>query len=219
MPGVAVDGNDVLAVWTAMREATERARRGDGPTLIEAKTYRTVGHHEGDPVVGTYRTQEEIDAWVKRDPVDMFRRRLVEDFRVADAEELAAIEARIEKVVDEALEFARSSPEPDPATVRRHVYAEPINPPEALRPRRAARPRSRAGSTRCATGSPRRCGRTRRSSISARAPASAAAASPTPRASGRSSGPSGWSTRRSPSRALPPRRSGPRLRARGPSRT
>ena len=134
MPGVAVDGNDVLAVWTAMREATERARAGDGPTLIEAKTYRTVGHHEGDPVVGTYRTQEEIDAWVKRDPVDMFRRRLLEDFRAATADDLAAIEAHIEKVVGEALEFARSSPEPDPATVRRHVYADPINPPEALRP-------------------------------------------------------------------------------------
>ena len=59
MPGVAVDGNDVFAVWLAMKEATERARSGKGPTLIEAKTYRTVGHHEGDPVIGTYRTQEE----------------------------------------------------------------------------------------------------------------------------------------------------------------
>src|SRR6185503_15121827 len=61
IPGVAVDGNDVLAVYAAMRQAVERARRGDGPTLIEAKTYRTVGHHEGDPVVGSYRTQGEID--------------------------------------------------------------------------------------------------------------------------------------------------------------
>ncbi len=61
MPGVAVDGNDVFAVWLAMKEATERARSGKGPTLIEAKTYRTVGHHEGDPVIGTYRTQEELD--------------------------------------------------------------------------------------------------------------------------------------------------------------
>ena len=86
MPGVAVDGNDVFAVWLAMQEATERARAGKGPTLIEAKTYRTVGHHEGDPVIGTYRTQEEVDAWVKRDPIDMFRKRLVEDYGVADAE-------------------------------------------------------------------------------------------------------------------------------------
>jgi 2-oxoisovalerate dehydrogenase E1 component len=135
MPGVAVDGNDVFAVWLAMEEATERARSGRGPTLIEAKTYRTVGHHEGDPVIGTYRTQEEVDAWIKRDPIDMFRKRLIEDYGVADADGLAEIEMRIEKVVQEALEFARSSPEPEPSTVRLHVFADPINPPEALRPR------------------------------------------------------------------------------------
>ncbi|TPN47722.1 MULTISPECIES: thiamine pyrophosphate-dependent enzyme [unclassified Mesorhizobium] len=132
MPGVAVDGNDVFAVWLAMKEATERARSGKGPTLIEAKTYRTVGHHEGDPVIGTYRTQEELDAWIKRDPIDMFRKKLVEDYGIADAEALAAIESRIEKVVDEALAFARNSPEPDPASVRLHVFADPINPPAAL---------------------------------------------------------------------------------------
>ena len=71
IPGVAVDGNDVLAMYEAMREAVHRARRGDGPTLIEAKTYRTVGHHEGDPVTGTYRTQAEVDDGLQRDP---FRR-------------------------------------------------------------------------------------------------------------------------------------------------
>ncbi|MER8491982.1 thiamine pyrophosphate-dependent enzyme [Mesorhizobium australicum] len=135
MPGVAVDGNDVFAVWLAMKEATERARSGKGPTLIEAKTYRTVGHHEGDPVIGTYRTQEELDAWIKRDPIDLFRKKLVEDYGIADAEALAAIETRIEKVVEEALTFARNSPEPDPATVRLHVFADPINPPAALQPR------------------------------------------------------------------------------------
>lgn len=141
MPGVAVDGNDVFAVWLAMKEATERARSGKGPTLIEAKTYRTVGHHEGDPIVGTYRTQEEIDAWVKRDPVDMFRKRLVEDYGVATPDDLADIEAHIEKIVQDALEFARNSPEPDPALVDRHVYANPINPPEALAARPAAETR------------------------------------------------------------------------------
>lgn len=132
MPGVAVDGNDVLAVWTAMRDAVDRARRGDGPTLIEAKTYRTVGHHEGDPVTGTYRTQEEVDAWAKRDPVETFRARLLDEYRTATLQELKAIDDRIEAAVEEALEYARRSPEPDPATVRRHVYADPINPPEAL---------------------------------------------------------------------------------------
>jgi 2-oxoisovalerate dehydrogenase E1 component len=142
MPGVAVDGNDVFAVWLAMKQATERARGGEGPTLIECRTYRTVGHHEGDPVIGTYRTQEELDAWVKRDPVEMFRKRLVEEYGVATTEDLAEIDARIEKIVQEALEFARNSPEPDPSTVRNNVYANPINPPEALKPQSAGETRT-----------------------------------------------------------------------------
>jgi 2-oxoisovalerate dehydrogenase E1 component len=134
MPGVAVDGNDVFAVWMAMQEASERARAGMGPTLIESKTYRTVGHHEGDPVTGTYRTQEEIDEWLKRDPIEMFRERLVRDYQIATSKELEDIDARIATIVEDALNFARSSPEPDPSTVRQHVYASPINPPESLRP-------------------------------------------------------------------------------------
>ena len=68
IPGIAVDGNDVVAVFQARGDAVERARRGEGPTLIEAKTYRTVGHHEGDPVIGVYRTQEEVDAWAQALP-------------------------------------------------------------------------------------------------------------------------------------------------------
>lgn len=138
MPGVAVDGNDVFAVYMAMQEAAARARAGLGPTLIEAKTYRQVGHHEGDPVIGTYRTQEEFDAWLKREPIDMFRRRLVEEYGMADAETLSAIERRIEDVVEEALEFARAGPFPDPATARQHVLAVPVNPAAATRPRVAS---------------------------------------------------------------------------------
>jgi 2-oxoisovalerate dehydrogenase E1 component len=137
IPGVAVDGNDVMAVWDAMREAADRARSGGGPTLIECKTYRVVGHHEGDPVVGTYRTQAEIDAWIKRDPIEMLRTRMVRDYGIATEAELAAIERRIDGVVAGALEFARNSPQPDPATLHLHVYADPINPPEATGPRPA----------------------------------------------------------------------------------
>ncbi|MBB3931656.1 2-oxoisovalerate dehydrogenase E1 component [Kaistia hirudinis] len=132
IPGIAVDGNDVIAVWEVMREATRRARSGEGPTLIEAKTYRTVGHHEGDPVTGTYRTQAEVDEWLKRDPVKLFRARLTDDFSVASTDELDAIDARIDAIVQTSLEFARNSPEPDPATSGLHVFAEPLNPPEAL---------------------------------------------------------------------------------------
>lgn len=132
IPGIAVDGNDVLAMYEVMGEAVDRARRGDGPTLIEAKTYRTVGHHEGDPVTGAYRTQAEVDEWVERDPIVNFRKKLLEDFEAAAAGELDAVDERIDKLVQEALEFARNSPEPDLSTAFHHVFAEPINPPDAL---------------------------------------------------------------------------------------
>ncbi len=134
IPGVAVDGNDVVAIWLAMQEAAGRARRGEGPTLIEAKTYRTVGHHEGDPVTGTYRNQEEVDAWAARCPVTKFRERLQEEFAVASPGMLAEIEAAVDRDVAAALEFARDSAEPDGATVMRHVYADPINPAIATQP-------------------------------------------------------------------------------------
>ncbi len=132
LPGVAVDGNDVVAMWQAMQQAAARARAGEGPTLIEAKTYRTVGHHEGDPVTGSYRNQAEVDEWTKRCPVSTFRARLVDEFAVASPGTLAEIEQQIDQGVQDSIEFARASPEPDPATVMRHVYADPINPPEAL---------------------------------------------------------------------------------------
>jgi 2-oxoisovalerate dehydrogenase E1 component len=134
IPGIAVDGNDVLAVWLAMRDAMARARSGKGPTLIEAKTYRTVGHHEGDPVTGTYRTQNEVDEWLRRCPVATWRRRLLTEWRIASEADLDSIDARVETVVQDALTFARNSPEPDPATAFAHVFADPINPPAALKP-------------------------------------------------------------------------------------
>ena len=129
VPGVAVDGNDVLAVWQAARTAVARARAGEGPTLIEAKTYRVVGHHEGDPLTGVYRTQDELDAWKARDPIQTFRRRLTGDLKAATAAELDAIDARVLAVVADAVEFARQSPEPDPATAFAHCWSESINPP------------------------------------------------------------------------------------------
>ena len=132
IPGVAVDGNDVVAMWQAMEAATARARRGEGPTLIEAKTYRTVGHHEGDSVTGNYRMQAEVDAWAKRCPVETFKRRILEDYAVVTHRELDAIDAAVERAVSAAIEFARASEEPDPATVHLHVFAHPLNPFEAL---------------------------------------------------------------------------------------
>ena len=131
-PGVAVDGNDVLAVWQVMRDATARARSGQGPTLIEVKTYRVVAHHEGDSVVGGYRSQAEVDAWAKRDPIRLLRDECLLERALATQPELDAIETRVKAQVADAIAFARNSPEPDPATVDRHIYAEPLNPPAAL---------------------------------------------------------------------------------------
>lgn len=137
IPGVAVDGNDVLAVWQVMREATARARRGEGPTLIEAKTYRTVGHHEGDPVTGTYRSQEEVDEWAKRCPVTTFKKRLLAE-QLAKPQDFEEIEDRVERKVQKSLTFARTSEVPNGAEVHRHVYADEINPPDALKVRKVA---------------------------------------------------------------------------------
>lgn len=133
IPGVAVDGNDVVAVWQATQEAVERARRGEGPTLIESKTYRTVGHHEGDPLTGTYRTQAEVDEWLTRCPVTNFRRRILEDYAIVTGRDLDDIDSAIDRQVANAIDYARNSPEPDPATAGRHIYADPVNPPDALK--------------------------------------------------------------------------------------
>lgn len=127
IPGVAVDGNDVIAVHEAARDAVARARAGQGPTLIEAKTYRVVGHHEGDPLTGIYRAQEELDAWVQRCPLQRFRVRLTEA-GLASADDFARIDDEIAQIIADALDFARKSPEPDPATALLHSWADPINP-------------------------------------------------------------------------------------------
>ena len=132
IPGVAVDGNDLLAVWQVMQTATARARSGQGPTLIEVKTYRVVAHHEGDSVVGGYRSQAEVDSWARRDPIRMVRERYLLGTALASIEEIDAIEERVKAQVAQAITFARNSPEPDPSTVDRHIYADPINPPAAL---------------------------------------------------------------------------------------
>ena len=128
VPGVAVDGNDVLDVWRVVRDAVARARNGEGPTLIEAKTYRFVGHHEGEPLAGTYRTQDEIDEWKRRCPILNFRRRLIEDFKTAIAAELDQIDARVQTMVADAVEFARQSKEPDISSVLTHSWSELTRP-------------------------------------------------------------------------------------------
>lgn len=109
MPGVTVDGNDAVAVLQAMVGAVERARAGEGPTLLECKTYRHGGHHVNDP--GLYLPKDELARWKAHDPLGVLRERLLEA-GVADSE-IDLIDRRVEAVMDEAVEFAESSAQPD----------------------------------------------------------------------------------------------------------
>ncbi len=118
-PSESVDGMDVLAVRAAVRRAADRARAGDGPTLIVANCYRFAGHFSGDTM--SYRSRDEGDPWLKRDPLVTFRRVLVEQGLVDDAE-ADAIEHAAELAVREAIEFAKLSPFPEPATAWEDVY-------------------------------------------------------------------------------------------------
>lgn len=120
MPGVTVDGNDVLAVYDAALEAVSRARAGDGPTLVECLTYRWKGHSKSDQEL--YRTKEEIETWKNRDPIRRFRVLLVDE-GVISREEDAEIEEAATRIIDEALEFAQASPEPALDTILEGVYA------------------------------------------------------------------------------------------------
>ncbi len=120
MPGVTVDGQDAIAVWEAVAAAVERARRGQGPSLVECITYRYYGHHQGDDT-GRYRTREEEQAARERDCIRRFREQML-DQHLLKAEELDAIEAGNRKKIDEAVAFAEASPLPEPADLFTDVY-------------------------------------------------------------------------------------------------
>ncbi len=122
MESVTVDGNDVLAVFEAAGEAVQRARGGDGPTLIECRTYRTRAHSEGMRDAG-YRTQEEVEEWKERDPIKRYNEWLLEN-EEAGPETLAEIEAEVRATVADAEEFARNSPWPEPDTVSDHIFSQ-----------------------------------------------------------------------------------------------
>jgi 2-oxoisovalerate dehydrogenase E1 component len=121
IPSPAVDGNDVLAVYAAADEAVRRARAGEGPTLLACTTYRTRAHSEGMRDAG-YRTRDEVEQWRARDPIDGLRQYIVDNCAEA-ANELGAIDAEVQTLTESALEWARASSWPDPATVLDHVYA------------------------------------------------------------------------------------------------
>lgn len=123
IPGIHVDGNDVLAVYAHAQEAVGRARRGDGPTLLDCATYRFFGHFTGDPGRGvTYRSKEEMEEWLERCPIKKLCRYLTDSGAMNDAT-AREIAARVEAVTEAAVAFAESSPWPSPEDALQDVFA------------------------------------------------------------------------------------------------
>jgi len=121
IPGVSVDGNDVLAVYEAASEAVNQARKGEGPTLIECKTYRHKGHSRFDPA--TYRPKGEVEEWLKKDPILRFKSKLIE-MGILTEQENEELSREAASAVEEAVKFAMESPFPQPEEALRDVYAE-----------------------------------------------------------------------------------------------
>lgn len=121
IPGVVVDGNDVLAVYEAANEAIDRARNGQGPTLIECKTYRHRGHFEGDPTV--YRDKEEVQEWLEKDPILRLINYMLEN-NVATEDDIKNINKEIASEIDEAIKFAEESPFPPVEAAVEDIYTD-----------------------------------------------------------------------------------------------
>jgi len=120
IPGVIVDGQDVDAVAKAVEEAVARARKGDGPTLIEMKTYRYSGHSRSDPA--TYRPAGELDAWKKRDPIDLFAAKLVQEGLIKDGD-LATLRAEMVQAVEDGANEVLAAPQPEQIEILSHITA------------------------------------------------------------------------------------------------
>jgi len=120
IPGITIDGNDVIAVVEAVSEAVNRARKGDGPTIVECKTYRWHGHFEGD--AQTYKASEEVEEWKKRDPIFSFKSRLIEMAVITD-KDYDNITDEITAEIDDAVTFAEQSPFPEPEETLEDVFA------------------------------------------------------------------------------------------------
>jgi len=125
LPSYRIDGNDVIGIYQVAGQAIQRARAGDGPTLLECFTYRTRAHSEGMRDAG-YRTREEVEEWRTRDPIRRLRERIVVASQAAE-DDLNQIEADVQREVEAALELAKNSPWPDPSTATDHIYREDEN--------------------------------------------------------------------------------------------
>jgi TPP-dependent pyruvate/acetoin dehydrogenase alpha subunit len=120
IPGVVVDGMDLRIVHAAAGEAVRRARDGEGPTLLECKTYRFMGHSRFEP--SSYRTKKELEEWKKRDPIALFRSALLAEAGVPEAE-IVQVERTVDEVIEESVRFAEQSPDPAPGDWRRWIFA------------------------------------------------------------------------------------------------
>lgn len=121
LESIVIDGNDPDAVFVAAARALDRCRSGEGPAMVEAMTYRHFGHSRGDPAL--YRDQAEVDEWLLRDPLPVYRTRLLEE-GLLDERELAEIDARVEQDVEAATEAARAAPRPDPGALLTELWAD-----------------------------------------------------------------------------------------------
>jgi pyruvate dehydrogenase E1 component alpha subunit len=120
IPGVTVNGMDLFAVNAQATEFVERARRGDGPAYLVCNTYRFHGHHAGDPL--NYREKEEVERWRLQDPIEQVKRAAL-DGGVMSSAEIDELERKIEALIDEAVEFAKNSPDPEPDQLMTDIYA------------------------------------------------------------------------------------------------
>lgn len=125
MPSEPVNGMDVEAVHEAIARAADRARSGEGPTLLELRTYRYKGHSMSDPQ--KYRTREEVEQWRLQDPIELVKKTIL-DNKLSTEDELNAIDEKIKGQVEESVKFAEDSPYPDPSEAFKDVYAEPNYP-------------------------------------------------------------------------------------------
>ena len=123
IPGVTVDGMDVTAVAEAVGEARKRARAGDGPTFIEAETYRYRGHYEGDEQ--PYRDEEEIQRWKDRDAIEAFKNRLIDRGELTE-EAFDEMQAEVEQTIADAIDYAQNAPLPDPEEAYDDMFGEPV---------------------------------------------------------------------------------------------
>lgn len=123
MPRGVVDGQDVLAVRAAVLEAVQRARRESVPTLLETRTYRFMGHSMSDAVAGTYRSREELEEYMQRDPIMVLRMRMQEAGEIDDAG-MARLDEEVKKIVQDAWDFADASPEPPLESLYEHVLVD-----------------------------------------------------------------------------------------------